>query len=58
MNYGKAEITYNQKKLLSEEPVLRNLFWETTLRCNANCKNCGSRAGENINIKKSLLQKK
>jgi len=54
MNYGKAEITYNQKKLLSEEPVLRNLFWETTLRCNANCKHCGSRAGENINIKEEL----
>ena len=56
MNYGKAEITYNQKKMLSEEPILRNLFWETTLRCNANCKHCGSRAGENIKIKEEVLE--
>ena len=46
MNYGKAEVLYNEKEKLSRKPDLRNLFWETTLRCNAKCKHCGSRAGE------------
>lgn len=52
--YGEAEIVYKEKKLLSEHPKLTNLFWETTLRCNAFCKHCGSRAGENINIEEEL----
>lgn len=54
MNYGKAEALYNQKELLSKSPVLYNLFWETTLRCNAKCKHCGSRAGENIHLEDEL----
>lgn len=45
--YGEAEIVYKNKKKLAKKPVLYNLFWETTLRCNAKCKHCGSRAGEN-----------
>ena len=51
INYGKGELIYNQKLKLTKEPDLRNLFWETTLRCNAKCKHCGSRAGENCKIK-------
>lgn len=35
IKYGEAEVTYRNKKLLSEKPILKNLFWETTLRCNA-----------------------
>ena len=54
IKYGEAEVNYKNKQLLSEKPKLKNLFWETTLRCNANCKHCGSRAGENINIKDEL----
>ena len=48
MKYGEAEVTYNTKKILAETPKLYDLFWETTLRCNANCKHCGSRAGGKI----------
>lgn len=54
INYGKAEATYNRKESLSTNPILHNLFWETTLRCNAKCKHCGSRAGENIHLKEEL----
>ncbi len=54
INYGKGELIYNQKLKLTKEPDLRNLFWETTLRCNAKCKHCGSRAGENCKIKDEL----
>jgi len=54
MKYGNAELTYKNKKYLSEKPVLYNLFWETTLRCNAKCKHCGSRAGENLKLKEEL----
>ena len=54
MKYGHAELTYKKKKELSKNPILYNLFWETTLRCNAKCKHCGSRAGENIEIKDEL----
>ena len=46
MNYGKAEILSSEKEKLSVYPDLRNLFWETTLRCNEKCMHCGSRAGE------------
>ena len=28
--------------------TLVDLFWECTLTCNAKCKHCGSRAGENL----------
>lgn len=31
-----------------------NLFWETTLRCNAKCKHYGSKAGESINLDEEL----
>lgn len=54
IKYGEAEITYRNKQLLAEEPKLYNLFWETTLRCNAKCKHCGSRAGEDCNFKDEL----
>ena len=54
MKYGEAEATYEMKKRLAEKPKLKQLFWETTLRCNAKCKHCGSRAGENINLKDEL----
>lgn len=54
MKYGELEAVYKEKEILSKNPRLTNLFWEATLRCNANCKHCGSRAGENINIKDEL----
>lgn len=54
MKYGEAEITYRQKQLLSQRPKLQNLFWEATLRCNAKCKHCGSRAGEKNDLKNEL----
>lgn len=54
VKYGEAEITYKQKQLLSQKPKLQNLFWETTLRCNAKCKHCGSRAGEKNELKDEL----
>lgn len=57
MKYGEAEVIYKSKKLLSKKPRLQNLFWETTLRCNANCKHCGSRAGENVDLKDELATK-
>ena len=52
--YGEAEIVYKDKKRLAKKPYLCNLFWETTLRCNAMCKHCGSRAGENTQYKDEL----
>lgn len=54
IKYGEAEVTYKSKQLLAEKPKLYNLFWETTLRCNAKCKHCGSRAGENIKLEDEL----
>lgn len=54
IKYGEAELTYKNKKVLAEKPILYNLFWETTLRCNAKCKHCGSRAGEESNFKDEL----
>lgn len=54
IKYGEAEVTYKNKQLLAEKPILYNLFWETTLRCNAKCKHCGSRAGENLKIQEEL----
>lgn len=57
IKYGEAEITYKNKQLLSEKPKLKNLFWETTLRCNANCRHCGSRASENLKLEDELTTK-
>ena len=54
IKYGEAEVTYKSKQLLAEKPKLYNLFWETILRCNAKCKHCGSRAGENIKLDDEL----
>ena len=54
IKYGEAEVVYKNKQLLAEKPKLYNLFWETTLRCNAKCKHCGSRAGEDCNFKDEL----
>ena len=54
IKYGEAEVAYRNKQLLAQKPKLYNLFWETTLRCNAKCKHCGSKAGENINIDTEL----
>lgn len=54
IKYGEAEVTYKNKQLLAEKPKLYNLFWETTLRCNAKCKHCGSRAGEECNFEDEL----
>ncbi len=54
IKYGEAEVTYKNKQALSRKPILYNLFWETTLRCNAKCKHCGSRAGEVCGFKDEL----
>ena len=54
IKYGEAEVTYKNIQKLSKKPVLYNLFWETTLRCNAKCKHCGSRAGEECNFNDEL----
>ena len=54
IKYGEAEVTYKNKQALAQKPILYNLFWETTLRCNAKCKHCGSRAGEECNFKDEL----
>lgn len=57
LKYGEAEVAYKNKEMLSKKPILYNLFWETTLRCNAKCKHCGSRAGENVKIQDELTTK-
>lgn len=54
IKYGEAEVAYRNKQLLAQKPKLYNLFWKTTLLCNAKCKHCGSKAGENINSDKEL----
>lgn len=54
IKYGEAEVTYKKKLELAKKPILYNLFWETTLRCNAKCKHCGSRAGEECSYKDEL----
>ncbi len=54
INYGKAEVLNSEKEKLSIHPDLRNLFWETTLRCNEKCQHCGSRAGEYDTLKEEL----
>ena len=57
IKHGEAEVTYKNKQLLSQKPKLKNLFWETTLRCNAYCKHCGSRAGGNTKFEGELTTK-
>lgn len=54
MKIGEAELTYEYRKSLSQKPMLKNLFWETTLRCNARCKHCGSRAVEQTKLTDEL----
>ena len=58
MKYGEAELMYQNKKEFSKKPKLKYLFWETTLRCNAYCKHCGSRAGGNIKHDDELTKEK
>ena len=53
-NDNLAEVAYRNKQLLAQKNKLYNLFWKTTLRCNAKCKHCGSRAGEHVNIDQEL----
>ena len=43
---GQMELNAQLKEIQRERHELKMLFWETTLRCNAKCKHCGSRAGE------------
>lgn len=52
--YGEEELVYLKKLEMIKKPKLRILFWETTLRCNAMCKHCGSRAGINCNYEDEL----
>ena len=42
------DLVAEQMKDLVEKPVLRNLFLEVTLRCNAKCEHCGSSCGYSI----------
>ena len=41
-----AEQSLHKERVLQrfEQPKLTDLFWETTLNCNAHCKHCGSNA--------------
>ena len=41
---GKQEVYKNYKEQCRQEHKLVDLFWETTLTCNLNCKHCGSNA--------------
>lgn len=43
---GQLEFHGQFKEIRREKHPLEELFWETTLRCNAKCKHCGSSAGE------------
>ena len=52
--YGELELTKKVVNDLCIYPKLCNLFWETTLRCNMNCKHCGSRANENVKCSEEL----
>ena len=36
------------RKKLYEKPILKDLFLEVTLRCNARCEHCGSSCGDTI----------
>lgn len=52
------------RKILYEKPILKDLFLEVTLRCNARCEHCGSSCGDTIqkdeisaeDLKKTLLE--
>lgn len=44
---GALELASNIQRALRINPKLHTILWETTLRCNAKCKHCGSFAGEN-----------
>lgn len=52
------------RKVLYEKPILKDLFLEVTLRCNARCEHCGSSCGDTIQrdeisadeLKKTLLE--
>ncbi len=54
---------YEYRQKLYKKPILKDLFLEVTLRCNAKCEHCGSSCGENISkdevsaedLKKALL---
>lgn len=46
--YGELAIVEKYRENLIQNPKLRNLFWETTLSCNAKCKHCGSSAENKI----------
>ena len=37
---------YEYRKELYKKPILKSLFLEVTLKCNARCEHCGSRCGE------------
>ncbi|MDR2492539.1 MAG: radical SAM protein, partial [Coriobacteriales bacterium] len=41
---GEASLHARLRDLAAPQHELRNLFWECTLSCNANCKHCGSDA--------------
>ena len=45
---GWEDSFYKVKKQLNRKPVLRTLFIELTLRCNARCEHCGSSCGDEI----------
>ena len=36
------------RRKLYEKPILKDLFLEVTLRCNARCEHCGSSCGDTI----------
>ena len=46
LKLGQLEFHSQFKEIQREKHELEELFWETTLRCNAKCKHCGSFAGE------------
>ena len=55
---------YEYRQKLYEKPILKDLFLEVTLRCNARCEHCGSSCGDKIvsdeisaeDLKKTLFE--
>ncbi len=45
LKMGELSLMNSYKEIQKEKHPLKDLFWETTLRCNARCKHCGSNAG-------------
>jgi radical SAM protein with 4Fe4S-binding SPASM domain len=45
LKLGSLKIWENSVNVLRNRHPLLNLFWECTLRCNFNCRHCGSNAG-------------